>query len=88
MIAIDLFCCCRLAVSSGSLLLATRPVSGHINNWLNGLTLAASLWLAMKVWWSGSWLSPEALFHVDAFNVHLIVLTAFVGFTTGIFSGP
>ena len=88
MIAIDLILLLPLGGIVWFAFTGHRPVSGHINNWLNGLTLAASLWLAMKVWWSGSWLSPEALFHVDAFNVHLIVLTAFVGFTTGIFSGP
>ncbi|WP_448189923.1 hydrogenase 4 subunit F [Azospirillum sp. sgz301742] len=52
--------------------------------WLNvavsGVTLALSLLLF------GGDTGADALFVVDAFNIYLLVLTTFVGFTTSIFS--
>jgi len=61
---------------------------GRINTYLNGGTLIFSLWLAVNVYNSGTILSADEYFIVDSFNVYLIVLTAFVGYTTSIFSAP
>ena len=44
--------------------------------------------LALDVFAHGTLISPGKLFYVDAFNVYLILLNAFVGMTTAIFSGP
>jgi hydrogenase-4 component F len=58
--------------------------------WLNLLiataTLAAAAGLAWEVLQSGV-IAAEG-FRIDAFNVYLLVLTAFVGLTTAIFSRP
>ena len=61
---------------------------GRQNILFNGVTLFLSLWLAVNVFNSGTLLSTGEYFIVDSFNVYLIVLTAFVGFTTAIFSAP
>ncbi len=61
---------------------------GQQNTRFNGVTLLLSLWLAVNVFNSGTILSADEYFIVDSFNVYLIVLTAFVGFTTSIFSAP
>ncbi len=61
---------------------------GRQNTHFNGVTLLLSLWLAINVYVSGTILSTDKYFIVDSFNVYLIVLTAFVGFTTSIFSAP
>ncbi len=62
--------------------------AGWVNVALTGATLAASLWLAWIVLHQGPLLSPSKLLYIDAFNVYLVALTAFVGFTTAIFSRP
>jgi len=62
--------------------------AGWVNVMLTGATLAASLWLAWIVLHQGPLLSPSKLLYIDAFNVYLVALTAFVGFTTAIFSRP
>ncbi len=74
---------------AGGILLAfvrSSTVAGWINVGLSGLTLAASVALALGVLDSGAYAVPG--FHLDAFNVYLVVLTALVGLTTGIFSRP
>lgn len=60
--------------------------AGGLNLAVSGLTLLGSLWLA----WTVAQVEVVAGlgFRVDAFNVYLIVLTAFVGLTTAIFSRP
>jgi len=65
-----------------------KPNAGRINNWLNSATLAGSIWLAVDVLIEGPLLSAGGELYVDSFNVYLIVLTAFVGLTTAIFSAP
>ncbi len=65
-----------------------KPWAPRVNNWLNAATLAASLALAVIVLRAGTLISDDKYWLVDAFNVYLIVLTALVGLTTGIFSGP
>jgi hydrogenase-4 component F len=60
--------------------------SGWLNLAISVLTLGGSLWLAWCVADEGS--ISGMSFRVDAFNVYLVVLTAFVGVTTSIFSRP
>lgn len=65
-----------------------RADSGAWNIRLNAVNLIATLWLAINVLREGTILSADKAFLVDPFNVYLIVLTAFVGLTTAIFSAP
>ncbi|MDD3183432.1 MAG: hydrogenase 4 subunit F [Alphaproteobacteria bacterium] len=60
----------------------------NINIVINGATFVAALLLALEVFENGPMLSIGKFFFVDAFNVYLILLNAFVGLTTSIFSGP
>lgn len=62
--------------------------TGKINVRINCVSLLATLWLAIIVLNEGTILSPSKAFLIDPFNVYLIVLTAFVGLTTSIFSAP
>ena len=62
--------------------------AGWVNVALTGATLLCSLWLALTVFEHGPLLSESKLLYIDAFNVYLVVLTAFVGLTTAIFSRP
>jgi len=61
---------------------------GKINVWFNSVSLIATIWLAINVFNHGTILSADKAFLVDSFNVYLIVLTAFIGLTTSIFSAP
>ncbi len=62
--------------------------AGWVNVALAALTLVASLGLALDVFAGGPLLSPGRMLYIDAFNVYLVTLTAFVGLTTAIFSRP
>lgn len=62
--------------------------AGWINIALNAAAFAAALALALGVFEHGPLLSPGRLLYIDAFNVYLVALTAFVGLTTAIFSRP
>ena len=76
---------------AGGILLAFvghRPSGGWLNVAVSALTLALSLPMALGVYESGPLLSTNKLFYIDAFNVYLVVLTAFVGLTTAVFSRP
>ncbi len=78
-----------LAPVAGALALAVlRPLrwSGWVNTAVSALTFAASAALAWQVAEAGEVAGYS--FRVDAFNVYLVVLTAFVGLTTSIFSRP
>ncbi len=80
-----------LAPLAGSLLLAFvghRPVGGWINVATCAVTFAASLAMALDVFANGPQLSGGRMFYIDAFNVYLVALTAFVGLTSAIFSRP
>ncbi len=83
--------CALLSSAFGVLLMS---VIGHwrsasrINLGINVVTFGAALFLAVGVFEHGPILSDNKLFYVDAFNVYLILLNAFVGMTTSIFSGP
>ena len=75
----------------GGLLLAIighRPIGGWINVAVGAVTFATSLAMALDVFAHGPTLSSGRMFYIDAFNVYLVALTAFVGLTTSIFSRP
>jgi len=69
-------------------LLGKRAKAGRINAYANAAMLLVSLLLAWQVWREGPVEGGGEQLRVDAFNVYLIVLTAFVGFTTSLFSAP
>jgi hydrogenase-4 component F len=74
---------------AGALLLAIvrrLDVAGWLNTLVCAVSLFATLALATGVARHG--VVAGAGFRVDAFNVYLLVLTAFVGLTTSIFSRP
>jgi hydrogenase-4 component F len=88
MMALELLLLIPLAGGVVLALVGHRPLGGRLNVAVSAVTFAASLWLAAQVLRSGPLLSPGRLFYIDAFNVYLVALTTFVGFTTAIFSGP
>jgi len=74
---------------AGTLILAwLRPLSlaGWFNLAVSGASFASSVGLAWTVMQSGT--IAGIGFRVDPFNVYLVALTSFVGFTTAIFSRP
>jgi hydrogenase-4 component F len=76
---------------AGSALLALfghRRVAPRINVAVSLATLLAAAALTARVAGDGPLLVLERQFFVDPFNVFLVALTAFVGFTTSIFSQP
>jgi hydrogenase-4 component F len=75
----------------GALVLAAvgaRDEAPVVNIVVSGLTLLAAATLTVRVISAGPLLVADKLFFVDPFNVFLVALTAFVGFTTSIFSRP
>jgi hydrogenase-4 component F len=76
---------------AGALLLAfvgERDEAPTVNVVVCGLTLFAASALTVRVISAESIMAAGKLFFVDSFNVFLVALTAFVGFTTSIFSSP
>jgi hydrogenase-4 component F len=76
---------------AGALLLAAigeRAWASRINVAVSLLTWLASIALTARVITDGPLLVAGKLLFVDSFNVFLVALTAFVGFTTAIFSQP
>lgn len=63
-----------------------KPQVGHINTWFNMGSFLIAIGLAINVFLQGTILSVNQFFIIDSFNIYLIVLTAFVGLTTSIFS--
>ena len=75
----------------GSLLLAlvgARRFAAELNVGMSVATLVASAFLVVRVIKHGPILAVHEQFFVDSFNVFLVALTAFVGFTTAVFSRP
>jgi len=75
----------------GALLLAfwgERPRAAAINVALSLATFLAAAALTARVVREGSLTAAREQFFLDPFNVFLVTLTAFVGLTTAIFSGP
>ncbi|MEO7761963.1 MAG: hydrogenase 4 subunit F [Casimicrobiaceae bacterium] len=76
---------------AGGLLLALfghRERAAELNALIGGLTLIAAAALTARVIREGSLLVWDETFFVDSFNVFLVALSAFVGFTTALFSRP
>ncbi len=76
---------------AGALLLAAvgqRDSAFTINAVVCAGTVLSAVALAVRVVVGGPLLVLDRLFFVDSFNVFLVALTAFVGFSTSIFSGP
>jgi hydrogenase-4 component F len=76
---------------AGFLLLAlfgARRWAPELNVAISLATLAAASLLVLRVFRGGPMLVAHEQFFVDAFNVFLVALTAFVGLTTAIFSRP
>src|SRR5512143_1167688 len=76
---------------AGALLLALyghRRVAPTINAIVSFCTLAAAAALTVRVVERGPLLAFHESFLIDPFNVFLVALTAFVGFTTSVFSRP
>jgi hydrogenase-4 component F len=65
-----------------------KPNMGKVNVQFNTVSLVLTIWLAINVFNNGTILSADKSFIIDSFNVYLIVLTAFIGLTTSIFSSP
>ncbi len=75
----------------GALLLAlfgAQRSAADLNAGISLATLIAIVFLVMRVLQHGSILVLHDQFFVDSFNVFLVALTAFVGFTTALFSRP
>jgi len=68
--------------------LGERDSAPEVNCVFSFATLAAAAWLTASVVSSGPILVLQDQFFVDPFNVFLVTLTAFVGFTTSLFSRP
>ena len=76
---------------AGAVLLAivgARSLGPLINVGASLATWLASIALTIRVAGTGPMLVADKLFFVDPFNVFLVALTAFVVFTTSIFSRP
>ncbi len=67
-------------------LVRTLRLSGWLNLGFSTVSFGASVMMAWQVLNNGGF--TEHGFHVDAFNVYLVVLTTFVALTTSIFSRP
>jgi hydrogenase-4 component F len=65
-----------------------RRSAKTVNLIISTATFVTALLLAIEVFRHGPILSASKLFYIDGFNVYLILLNAFVGMTTAIFSGP
>lgn len=69
-------------------LMGHRAQAAGVNIGFSLVTLLAGAALTWQVAQEGPMRSPGDWFYVDAVNVFLVSLTAFVGFTTAIFSRP
>ena len=66
----------------------TRQHAPEFNSAMSLGTFVAAVALTVRVISSGSFSVWDEQFFVDAFNVFLVALTAFVGFTSSLFSRP
>lgn len=75
----------------GSLTLAfvgTKPFARNVNVAFSFSTFLASCFLTAKIISGGSIFVLDSQFFIDSLNVFLVALTAFIGFTTSVFSRP
>jgi len=68
--------------------LGARRYAPEVNVSVSLATLLAACLLVVRIIRNGPLLTGHEQFFVDPFNVFLVALTAFVGFTTSIFSQP
>ena len=76
---------------AGGLLLALvghRESAAEINALMSFLTFVAAAFLTAEIIRDGPTMVWDGAFFIDSFNVFLVALTAFVGFTTSLFSRP
>ncbi len=66
----------------------SRPWAAELNSVMSFCTFAASVMLTLQVMDSGPQVVFSEQFFIDQFNVYLVALTAFVAFTTSLFSRP
>jgi hydrogenase-4 component F len=69
-------------------ILGSRRYAAEVNAAVSFATLIAAALLVVRIIRNGPLLVLGEQFFVDSFNVFLVALTAFVGFTTAIFSRP
>src|SRR5256714_1887181 len=69
-------------------LIGERDIAPEVNVAASFCTFVAAVALTVRVISFGPMLVLDRLFFVDPFNVFLVALTAFVGFTTSLFSRP
>jgi hydrogenase-4 component F len=69
-------------------LVGHQPRGAQVNVAVSLATFVAAALLTVRVIGEGPLLALGKLFFVDSFNVFLVALTAFVGFTTALFSLP
>ncbi len=69
-------------------LFGARRWAAEANVAFSGATFLAACVLTARVLREGNVLAAHEQFFIDPFNVFLVVLTAFVGFTTAVFSRP
>ena len=69
-------------------LVGHRRIAAELNILASLSTFVAAMVLTARVIREGPFIALDRLFFVDPFNVFLVALTAFVGFTTSIFSRP
>jgi len=75
----------------GGLLLAafgSRRWAAELNSLMSFLTFAAAVALTVRVVEAGPQVAFKEQFFIDQFNVFLVALTAFIAFTTSLFSRP
>ena len=86
MIELLLILCLPLAGAALLGLSGERSWAAEANSAISLLTLLATIALTGRVMAEGPLVLLGEMFFVDAFNVFLVALTAFVGFTTSLFS--
>ena len=69
-------------------LFGARERAPEINVAVSAATFVAACFLTARIISGGSMLAANGQFFIDPFNVFLVTLTAFVGFTTSLFSRP
>ena len=88
MIEVIAVLCLPLAGAITLMLVGERAYAGWVNVAASFLTFAAASALTLRVVIDGPLLVLDRQFLVDPFNVFLVTLTAFVGWTTAMFSRP
>jgi hydrogenase-4 component F len=90
MIELQLLALLATPLLGGALLavFGSRPWAAELNSVMSGASFLAAVLLTMGVIDSGPQVAFNEQFFIDQFNVFLVALTAFVAFTTSLFSRP